>query len=118
VDRKCNKVFIQIGQWAPSWYTQNNPFSFAKYHYRLKKLIQKALKVLESKPDAKIFLPTIDQNPLMGRVNACNDWRIPTVLDSYSFVNQMIKRELNTSKVEYIDINFIIYTHWDGHPDW
>mmetsp|Transcript_34305 Transcript_34305/g.83245 ORF Transcript_34305/g.83245 Transcript_34305/m.83245 type:complete len:472 (-) Transcript_34305:481-1896(-) len=118
VDRKCDQVFMQIGQWAPSWYTRNNPYSFAKYHDRLKKHIQKALKVLESKPGAKIYLPTIDQNPLMGRVNACNDWRTPTVLDSYSFVNQMIKRELNMSKVEYIDINFIIYTHWDGHPDW
>ncbi|CAJ1970281.1 unnamed protein product [Cylindrotheca closterium] len=36
VDRKCDQVFMQIGRWTPSWYTRNTPFSFAKYHYRLK----------------------------------------------------------------------------------
>lgn len=118
VNRKCDKVFIQIGQWPPSWYTKGNPTSFAKYHRKMKEHVQNTLKVLESKPDAKIYLPSIDQGPLMGRVNDCNDWRIPTVLDAYSFVNQLIERELNTSRVEYIDINFIVYTHWDGHPDW
>mmetsp|Transcript_34301 Transcript_34301/g.83231 ORF Transcript_34301/g.83231 Transcript_34301/m.83231 type:complete len:627 (-) Transcript_34301:279-2159(-) len=120
VTAQCEKIFVQIGQWAPSWYTKGQPFSFAKYHKKMKQHVENALKVLENKTDAKIYLPTIDQGPLMGRVNACNDWRTPTVLDGYSRVLQIIERDLavNTSKVEYIDTNFIISTHWDGHPDW
>ena len=117
---KCDKIFVQIGQWAPSWYTKGKPFSFEKYHKKMKLFMENALKVLENNTNAKIYLPTIDQGPLMARVNACNDWRTPTVQDAYSKVLQIIQRDLaaTTGKVEYIDTNFIIYTHWDGHLDW
>ena len=118
VRAKCDKLFVQIGQWAPSWYTRGKPFSFEKYHKQMKGHVGNALKVLENNTDAKIFLPTIDQGPLTARVNACNDWRTPTVQDGYSKVLQVIERELNTSRVEYIDTNFIIYSAYDGHGDW
>ena len=84
----------------------------------MKQHVENVLDVLQNKPKAKVFLPTVDQCPLSGRVNACNDWRNPTVLDGYSKVLQIIERDLNTSRVVYVDTNFIIYTHHDGMPDW
>lgn len=115
---QCDRIFIQIGQWPPSWYTQGKPFSFDKYYKKMKAHVENTLAELENKTEARIYLPTIDQGPLMGLINDCKDWRTPTVLNGYSMVNQMIERDLNTTKVKYMDINFIISTHWDGGLDW
>jgi len=117
-NKRCDQVFIQVGQWAPSWYTKGDPVSFANYYSLLKEHVQNVSKVLENNPKGKVYLPTIDQTPLLGRINACNDWRTPTVMDGYSFLNKQIVQALNSSRVEFIDINFIVYPPYDGHPDW
>mmetsp|Transcript_24146 Transcript_24146/g.59109 ORF Transcript_24146/g.59109 Transcript_24146/m.59109 type:complete len:529 (+) Transcript_24146:124-1710(+) len=110
----CDHFFVQVGQWPASFRTGGHPFSFGTYYTRLKAQVEN---ILAYNPNAKVYLPTIDQNPLMAKINNCSDWRTPTMLDGYSHMNKMIANELG-SRVEYLDTNFIIYTHWDGHPDW
>ncbi|CAJ1951932.1 unnamed protein product [Cylindrotheca closterium] len=116
--KKCEKLFVQVGQWPASHYSPGGPFSFGKYHEKLKLHVQNVLKTIENNPIGTVYLPTLDQCPLMGRITACTDWRSPATMDGYSLCNQMIEQELNTSRVKYVDTNFIIYTHWDGHGDW
>ena len=111
---KCDVLFVLAGLYPASFAT-SHPYSFGKYHRQLKQQVQSILKF---NPNAIIYLPTIDQGPLMARINQCTDWRTPTMLDGYSYVNQMIEKELNTKQVKYLDTNFIIYSHWDGHHDW
>mmetsp|Transcript_17412 Transcript_17412/g.42676 ORF Transcript_17412/g.42676 Transcript_17412/m.42676 type:complete len:565 (+) Transcript_17412:74-1768(+) len=113
----CDKLFVQVGQWPASFYA-NPPFSFGTYYDKVKLHVQNILKTLENNPNGMVYLPTLDQGPLMGRIDNCSDWRTPTMMDGYSFVNQMIEKELNTTRVKYVDINFIIYPLWDGHVDW
>ncbi|KAL3926917.1 MAG: hypothetical protein SGBAC_013288 [Bacillariaceae sp.] len=110
----CDHFFVQVGQWPASFWTRGHPFSFGKYYLRLKAHVEN---ILAHNPNAKVYLPTIDQGPLMAKVNNCSDWRTPTMLNGYSHLNQVIANELG-SRVEYVDNNFIIRTHWDGHPDW
>mmetsp|Transcript_17409 Transcript_17409/g.42659 ORF Transcript_17409/g.42659 Transcript_17409/m.42659 type:complete len:472 (+) Transcript_17409:394-1809(+) len=114
----CERLFVQVGQWPASFQTRGHPFSFGKYHDQVKQHVQNILKTLENNPNGMVYLPTLDQGPLMGRIDNCSDWRTPTMMDGYSFVNQMIEKELNTTRVKYVDINFIIYPLWDGHVDW
>mmetsp|Transcript_2138 Transcript_2138/g.4833 ORF Transcript_2138/g.4833 Transcript_2138/m.4833 type:complete len:181 (-) Transcript_2138:396-938(-) len=114
---KCERLFVQIGQWPASHYMYP-PFSFGLYYEKMKQHVQNILTFLEDNPDGMVYLPTLDQGPLIGKVNGCSDWRTPTRMDGYSFVYQLIAQELNPAKVKYIDNNFILYTHWDGHPDW
>lgn len=111
----CDIFFVQVGQWPASHKSGGYPFSFRKYHDKLKQMLEK---ILEYNPKAIIYLPTIDQTPLMSCVNECIDWRTPTLLDGYSYVNQMVVKELNMDQVKYMDTNFIINTHWDGGTDW
>jgi len=112
---KCDICFVQVSQWPSSYIAGGNPFPYAEYHAKLKEHVES---ILIANPRATVYLPTADQNPLMARIAVCEDWRAPTFMDGRSHVHQMIVNELNTSQVKYLDTNFIIYTHWDGHPDW
>lgn len=114
-DYNCDVFFVQVSQWPSGFHSGGHPFSIAKYHEKLKLHVQN---ILEFNPNARIYLPTGDQCPLNARVIQCEDWRAPTLVDAYSYVHQMIEQELNTSQVKYLDTNFIISTHWDGHSDW
>lgn len=118
LERHCESVLIQIGQWQASWIAGSDPFSFGRYYTQMRVLVDTILKVLEygNVTNPKIYLPTHDLSPLMGAVNACKDWRTPTVMSTYSYILQLIASEFEN--VEFIDTNFIIQTHWDGNPDW
>lgn len=112
---KCDVYFTHVAQWPASWYAGKSPFSFGKYYEKVKQHVENILKF---NPNATVYLPTAEQCPLMWKINQCKDWRAPTLMDGYSHVLQMIEKDLNTPQVKYIDTNFIIYTHWDGAPDW
>eukprot|EP00526_Cylindrotheca_closterium_P009839 CAMPEP_0113638190 /NCGR_PEP_ID=MMETSP0017_2-20120614/19997_1 /TAXON_ID=2856 /ORGANISM="Cylindrotheca closterium" /LENGTH=417 /DNA_ID=CAMNT_0000549267 /DNA_START=502 /DNA_END=1751 /DNA_ORIENTATION=+ /assembly_acc=CAM_ASM_000147 len=116
--KNCDKVFVQIGQWPAAIKSGSNPFSFGKYHEEMRQHVQNTLTTLENNTIGMVYLPTLDQCPLMGIINTCQDWRTPTTMDSYTFVNQLMIQELDTARVKHVDTNFIIYPHWDGHTDW
>ena len=111
----CDVFISQVGQWPASFLSRPRPFSFGKYYSQLKEHVQN---ILTFNPNATIYLPTVDQGPITASVGNLKDWRTPTLLDGYSYVNQMIQKELNTSQVRYVDTNFIIHTHWGGNTDW
>ena len=117
---KCTTFVIGVGQHTASNHEEGYPY------YSLKKWRDEMTQVVTNQDifnihsEIKLILRSIHRMPLGDIVSACppTDWRSPVVIDSYNSILKDIVRDVNNSRVSFLDTRFITNPVWDSAPDW
>jgi len=119
--RNCTKFVIGVGQWSAAftaWSRYGSPFSFGKWWDDMSTIVKNETTSNIANGTIKLYLRTIHLSPINDATGKCKDgrprdWRSPTVIEGYNYALKNIVANSNSTRVKFVDTNFITFPVWD-----